>query len=292
MASYSAFEFYGIGVVADVKERGATTVMVTPREQRFAHQELVDTNPQREDKTVKTNNGERVVKATNNKAIECTWLAVNSMRKTAPDVRNGDEVLIYTLGDDRYFWMLLNTADHKRLETVIFAISADPNNPLKDDFSNAYFISLSSHEKQFMFRLNKVDGEVTGYTIECNAKDGYLSASDDFENGFFIKSKERVVGLENADRTTVQCDKEDANIYAPRNINLTAEERIAMRCKKLFAKCEDWEVNASNSYKVNTPNAEFSERITTPSAIINGVTHENHKHISNGPGKPTNGPQN
>lgn len=264
--------------------------MVSPREYRFAHQELVHSNPQREDKTVKTNTGERVVKATNNAAIPCIWLAYNSIRKTPPDVRHGDEVLIYTLGDDKFYWVELNSVDMKRLETVILAISADPAEAMKDDFSNAYFFSLSSHEKRIQLRLNKVTEEFTGYTIDINAKDGYLSASDDLDNAFYINSKDTQVGMENACTTTVVLDKEDIKAYAPRNIEYTAEERIQFRCKQFFANCEDWEVNASNSYKVNTPNAVFSDKITTPSAEINGILHENHRHICSKPGDPSKEP--
>lgn len=265
-------------------------IKATPREYRFAHQELVHSNPQTESVTLKTNQGEQVVEAVDDNSIEATWLAYNTTRKTAPDVRHGSEVMLYKLGDNKYYWTETNTQDMKRLESIIFAISADPNNAMDPNYSNAYFVSWSSHDKRLLVRINKVDGEFTGYTSEINAIDGYAQTVDDLGNVMFVNSRDTVVGLENADGTLVYLNKKDIIGYAPENIKLTAQQLMALKARSIALSCEDYECTATSSYKVNTPNAVFSNEITTPEATINGIKHSKHKHLEQGDGKPVSEP--
>lgn len=284
MDDLTAFRLVGIGVVADVKKLGSREIYVSPREERYAHQELVHNNPQKQSATVNNNGKEHVINATTNNSRPATWLAYNTTRKTPPDVRHGDEVQIYTVDDDTYYWIEMNTMDEKRLETVIFAISADPDNPMAEDYSNAYFFSWSSHQKRAHFRMNKVTDEYTGYSVEIDAKEGFAKIEDDLDNGVFIDSRNTITGMQNADGSHVVARKQDILGEAPRNISLKAGSKFTINCV-------DYECNATGSHKTNTPDAVFSTKITTPKAEINGIEHSTHSHIEQGDGKKVSEPK-
>lgn len=284
MDGLTAFKLHGVGIVAGVKELGSNEIFVTPREERYAHQELVHNNPQKQSTTVNSNGKERVVNSTTNNSRPANWLAYNTTRKTPPDVRHGDEVLIYTVGEEDYYWVEINTMDEKRLETVIFAISADPDNEMAKDYSNAYFFSWSSHQKRAHFRMNKVTDEFTGYSVEIDAKEGFAKIEDDLDNGVFIDSRNTITGMQNADGSHVVARKQDIIGDAPRNIDLTAGSKFTINCV-------DYVCNATGSHKTNTPNAEFSTKITTPKAVINGIEHSTHSHNEQGDGKKVSGPK-
>lgn len=304
MDKISVFEYWCIGDVASVKGLDAWDVKVTPREERFAHQELVHSNPQRQSTTLKSNGGELNVEAQSDSAITATWLGYNSMRKTPPNVRHGDQVLLYKLGETKYYWVEINTMDEKRLETVILAISADPDKKMdRVTWQNTYFMNFSSHDKRIHLRLNKVTEEFTGYSLDFDAKTGYAKLEDDLENAVFIDSRNTTVGFQNADGTTAYGQKQDLFGYAPRDMSFTAERNITAKCQKFQIDCTDYVCNASGSYNTTTPDAKFSTQVTVPKvnavtvAASSGVSSPSvkaggkeiteHDHISNEPGKPT-----
>lgn len=292
MDKISVFEYWCIGDVACVKGLDDWDIKVTPREERFAHQELVHSNPQRQSTTLKSNGGELNVEATSDSAVTATWLGLNSMRKTPPNVRHGDQVRIYKLGENKYYWVELNTMDEKRLETVILAISADPANKMdRVTWENTYFMNFSSHEKRIHLRLNKVTEEFTGYSLDFDAKTGYAKMEDDLENAVFIDSRNTTVGFQNADGTTSYGQKQDLFGYAPRDVTFTAERNITSNCQKFIINCKDYECNATGSHVTNTPDAVFSTKLTTPEATINGIDHSKHLHTEQGDGKDVSKPK-
>lgn len=291
MQDFSAFKLFSIGIVSGVKARGSHLITVIPREYRFAHQELMHSNPQVNKETLQVNDKESVTTGTLDNSIpNCKWLAFNTSRKTPPDVRHGDEVLIYQASDDTFYWVEMNSADMKRKETVIYAISADPSKPLKDDYSNGYFISVSSHDKHLHVRMNQVDGEFTGYTFEVDGKAGYAQLKDDLNNTLYIDSRNTFVGFENADETLCVARKQDLFMFAHHNIELTAEDTILMKCESLIQKCVNYSCTATGSYSVDTPNAVFSTKITSPKAQLGGIEHTEHSHMEKGDGKPVGKP--
>lgn len=292
MDKISVFEYWCVGDVTCVKGLNDWTIKVKPTEMRFAHQELVHSNPQKQSATLKTNGGEVVVESVSDNSVEATWLGLNSMRKTPPNVRHGDQVWIYKLGDKKYYWVELNTMDEKRLETVILAISADPSAPMdRVSWQNTYFMNFSSHEKRIHLRLNKVTEEFTGYSLDFNADTGYAKMEDDLENAVFIDSRNTTVGFQNADGTTAYGQKLDLFGYAPRDVNFNAERNITSTCQKFTINCTDYECNATGSHKTNTPNAVFNTKITTPKAEINGIEHSTHTHTEQGDGKDVSKPK-
>lgn len=291
MDKVSIFEFWCIGDVSAVKGLNSWEIQVTPREERFAHQELVHSNPQRQSNTIKSNGNDLVVEATSDNSVTATWLGVNSMRKTPPNVRHGSQVRLYKLGDKKYYWTEINTTDEKRLETVVLAISASDSAEMdRMNWSNTYFMSFSSHEKKIHLRMNKVTSEYTGYSLDIDGEDGYAKLNDDLDNAVFIDSRNTIVGFQNQDGTTAYGKKKDLFGYAPQDIFFTAERNITAKCKKFQIDCEDYVCNASSSHKTNTPDAVFSDKITTPLAEIDGIEHATHSHNEQGDGKPVSGP--
>ena len=242
----SKLHFHSIGRVSSVKERNSKEVMVMLTEWRFGTDEEIISLPTVDEISFATNEGEDNQRTVIDNSVPCIWLSLNSNRITAPDVRRDDRVLVWRLGDtERYFWTDFNDANVKRLETVIYAISADPKNGLKGDLSNAYFLAISSHDKHITLKTSQANGEPFGYTLQFNTGDGRVVLEDTDNNQFFLDSAETIIGMINAKKTSLLLDKKNIKGYAPDSMTFKAENTIS------FA-CTDFKIDASSSISENT----------------------------------------
>jgi len=217
-----------------------------PIEYRFGAVEDIVDNATVVETLINTPDGEEQLSIINNSSVEATWLNFNSNRRTAPDVRRNDNVIIWRLGDtDKYYWSDMNTSNVKRLETVVYAWSADPNNPMKDDLSNAYFLEVSTHNKTITLQTSQANGEPFGYTLQLNTDEGIFVLKDTDENEIYLNSAETIIGFINANLTELRLDKKNIIAYAPDSITMTAVNNINLNCKDLVVK-------ASNSVSVET----------------------------------------
>lgn len=271
----SQLHFHSWGLVARNKPRGTKTIRVFPIEYRMSvDEDVLDVVDLVEDQ-YDTDEGPEVIKVKRTNSIPAKWLKLNSNSKLAPDVRRNDHVLIWRLGDtDNYFWTDFNIANVKRLETKLYAWSADPDNPIKDDLSNAYWLELSTHDKHITLKTSMANGEPFSYTLQLNTGEGFFTLQDNVGNIMYMNSDETVIGFKNENGTYLKLDKKCIDGYAPDSINYTAVNTISFKCK-------DFKVEASNSmtFKTKTWTA------TTDTTTINGkqITFNADKVTSNAP---------
>lgn len=244
----SQLHFHSWGLVANIKPSDTKEVKVVPIEYRFGHLESVLDNPEPDGSSYETENGEEIVEVVKSSAVTAKWLKFNSNRITAPDVRRNDQVLIWRLGNtDRYYWSDMNVSNIKRLETVVYAWSADPKNPMKDDLSNAYFLEMSTHNKSITLQTSQANGEPFGYTLQLNTDEGRYVITDTAENIIYMDSAETVIGFKNALGAEFKLDKKNIYGYAPDGMNFKAANTVAFECK-------DFTLDATNSIKFDTKN--------------------------------------
>lgn len=245
----SQFHFETLAKVALTPEINAWDIEVMPTEKtNQAGTEVVAIN-QKESIQHKTYGGEDNVTVDTSNCIKATWLPWNTTRKTPPNVRRNDDVLIFRLGNSsKYYWVDNSTKNVKRLETILFAISGDSKNPMASDYSNAYFLEVSSHGKRISLHTSQANGEPFGYDIQLDTDDGKLTVIDTALNQIFLDSAETTIGAKNANGTRILLEKKNINAYAPDSIRYEAVNTIAF-------KCTDFKIDASNSFTLNASNS-------------------------------------
>lgn len=220
----SALRFFSYGLVARDKERNESFIDVIPTEIRFTAQEDVDKLEGSIDIEYKITRGVDYVTQTIGNTIPAQWIDFNTNRITPPDVKKDDLVLIWRLGEtDIYFWQDRNIANVKRLETVVYAFSADPKKPIKPDLSNAYYLMVGGHEGHITLKTSKANGEYCRFTHQINGMDGFIVTEDDLGNESLFDSKNTVIGFTNVNGTKFHLIKDTIIGSAPTKIGLSAK---------------------------------------------------------------------
>jgi len=176
--------------------------------------------------------------------IKAKWLSIgNANRVTAPNVRRGEEVMIYRLGNtDKYYWdTLKNHIKLRRLETVVYAFSgeADPSKEASLENENVYFFQISTHTKSVLFQTSQANGEPFGHSLQIDASIGKFIYADTADNYFTVESENKLIEMRNTDGTFFRLNGPDIEYYAPGNINGKAEGN------------NDLEVGGNHSAKVS-----------------------------------------
>jgi hypothetical protein len=165
------------------------------------------------------------------------WLQLASNRATAPDVRKGERVMIWKHSDaNKYYWQCLGMDDNlRKQETILLEISAksaDDDHTLTKD--NTYFLEISSHNKMITFSTSQDMGEPFAYIGQLNTGEGYFHLHDDVGNEILLDSTNTHIKLYNKDTTLVELNKKDINMYAPKDINGLADERVMIEAGKML----------------------------------------------------------
>ena len=263
----SQLKYYSRGIVTAEKARGENEIMVIPIEFRYISATRVEHIQETDRQVHKVGRGEDVVEVKTSNSIPARWLKFNSNRITPPDVMPDDEVLIWRMGDtDIYYWQDMNIANVKRTEEVTVAFAADPNGKMKDDLSNAYWMSVSTKDKHITLQTSMANGEPFAYTLQINTGDGNAQLTDHVGNVYYIDSANTIVGMENVNGTYFRLDKNVMYGYAPDEMNFHAENTISLKTKTFKIACDTYTCDAKDSYTVNTK----SYTVTCKNALIKG----------------------
>ena len=195
----SRLHFYSYGIVAKNKDLSSDLIEVVPSEdQSFLDGELTD-NIEKIEAEGEDHNGEKfktTVETTN--SIKAKWLSfTDTNRMTSPDVRRGEEVVIWRFGDtDQYWWFTLQQDKKlRRLETVIYGFSNVREENIEMKHDNMYWFEISTHRKNVRFHTSKNDDEPFAWDIQLNTKDGTFTIEDNDDGYFFYDAKKRIFAL-------------------------------------------------------------------------------------------------
>ena len=235
MAVQSNFHVYSLGVVAANKKLDSDLAYIYPTEvTSFTEGELTAESFSAETGGVDREGNEYQLSVEENASLEAKWLPLgNTNRRTPPDVRRGERVLLWRNADtDQFYWTSMGLDDHlRKLETVVYSVS-DTRDESKDSThpDNSYSMEFCTHTKQVTLRTVKEDGEPFAYTFQFNAKDGGVVLTDDVGNYIELDSADTVIRLENRMGTHLYLDKKDILAFAPNEINMEASNRILFTC--------------------------------------------------------------
>lgn len=242
----SQLKFYSYGIVLKDLVVGEDSIKVMPMEFRLGTRVKIDDEVATEELSHGVAGGEDTVKMTTGKSITARWLKFDSNRVFAPNVMREEQVMIYRLGDtDVYYWQDFNVANVKRLETVVYAFSADPTKKMADDLSNAYMIMVSTHDKHITIQTSKANGEPFAYTVQLNTDEGNFQLTDDIGNTFYLDSAAETIGAVNSAGSSLKIQGQDMFGDVPAGIYLKAGQIVDVNVPFMICNVEDMQITGN-----------------------------------------------
>jgi hypothetical protein len=226
----SQLTLHSIGYVAENKALKSRRVNCIPVEDAAGLDGESTFNPLQQTLQGTDSNGKQYdVKATQDASYDCEWLPGTSNRVTPPDVRRGELVEIWRLGDtDQYYWRCMGLRDNLRvLETVIFAFNASPKEGGKGvDITQCYFVEFSAHNKAITLGTSKANGEPFAYTMQYNTGEGTWFNMDDVGNLFELDSSDNRLQMLNADGSFVKIERKVVDIKGDEMVRITSGDSV------------------------------------------------------------------
>lgn len=253
----SGLRLYSVGRAANNKALNSKELEVTPIEQlNMLDGELVSVPFDSEVSGQKADGSEYSAKVTLNTALTATWFPMGSNRKTPPDVRRGERVILWRYMDtDQFYWTETGWDDHlRRLETVHYRWSATADEAADmEDPSNFYHLSISTHEGLIHLETMLANKEKAKYALQINTKEGIVGLADDFGNFWQLESVEKIISFQNGEGTLWQLDKRKIYGYAPDQMHVIADNKIHFVTKDFLLETQTGQINASSSFGIKTP---------------------------------------
>lgn len=256
-AVVSKLKFYSLGLVAKNKPLSSKTIEVTPIENfPMINGEVTDNIDKYKAKSVDASGSVKNVEVETTITIKATWLPINnSNRKTAPDLRRGETVVLYQFADsDKYWWnTLFDDNVLRRLETAVYAFSNNSKENIQDDSDSTYYLEVSTHRKLMHVHTSKNDGEPFAYDIQIDAKNGAVTITDDVGNFFVLNSKDRRLTMSNADGSVVDINKKVIDLTSTDAINLSTKV-LSMKAEKIIgAGGSSVNISGGSSVTISSP---------------------------------------
>ncbi len=268
----SKMRFYSVGIVAANKLLSSKEVEVSPMEDlTMLDGELDDA---RVETKAKGKNAEGQAYDTNVKmsnTVRATWLAFGSgNRLTPPDVRRGERVMLFQFADaDKFYWIDI-MADNRlrKLERVIWAISATKDEAADTDAKHSYYLEMDSHNGLVALHTSQANGEPFGYDLQINAKEGRVVLMDTINNHFLLDSGQQKLHLENAAGSYLDITKQKAKLFTGDSVDIETQT-YTLNCQTSTTNSNQTTVNGSSSVLVNGGFVQINGRsnigLTAPS---------------------------
>lgn len=293
----SALSIYSIGIVAANKKLDSDLIEVVPTEQvNFVDGELTDNKEELKVSSEDYSGAAWEETLVTTPSITAKWFPLGCVtRKTAPDVRRGEKVILFKFGDaDEYHWVEWEQGKKlRRLETISYALSNNSKEDISDTPDSTYWLEWSTHRKVVHLHTSKNDGEPFAWDIQLDTKEGNLTIKDDDGRIIFIQSKEDKIHMENKAKSFVDLDKKNITVECRETLTLNAKDikingrsSIATNTRTHTIKdssfthnssswattASRWSVNSS-SPSFNAPTVRFSSNIN-----VGGISYAS-KHV-------------
>lgn len=191
-------------------------------------------------------------------SVTAKWMGDGGNRMTAPDVREGTPVAIYRYGDsDQLLWTLHGVdTKTKRLETVVWGFSANPNLDENAEFSldNYYTFEISTHTGKVGFMTSQANGEKTKYQFQVDAQAGTVLLGDGEGNIIATDSMSHTTSVRNQDGSEITLAKMNILIKCADTFGISADKLLSIICKQMLVSAQDVNVvaPAGVNIKANT----------------------------------------
>jgi hypothetical protein len=228
MSDISQLKVYSVGIVAANKSLNSHDIEATPIENTsMLDGELTDNVVQTHSKATDASGAAYETQVPATATVKATWLPLEGggNRLTAPDVRRGERVILYRFADEDRFWWVTQGQDMRlrKLETVIWGISASREESDGINPEKMYWMEWSTHKKMIHLHTSRADGEPFAYDIQLNTKDGTLVIQDDDGQQLSLDSRERIWQIINRDGSKVEVNKREIFLHAEDRIRITTQ---------------------------------------------------------------------
>ena len=293
----SKLRFYSFGLVTADKKEGTNSTWVTPTEAvPFMDGDVTSKVTTFTAKGVNKDGKPYTVKLKGSTSVRAEWLPWNSNRYTAPDLKEGELVILMKFGDvDRYYWISTGmTDDLRRLESIMWGASAEPD-PSKEliPYENIYTVEVDTKRKYIKINTTKANNEPFAYVIELDTEYGKFTVKDDDGNHIFLDSAKNIIQAKNKQLTEVTIDKKTIYSYAKDLMEFHCDGKV-----KGYVK-EHTDLECDGPVVWRAPTMQFGEDDAVESSVLGDThaaghklledTHNLHRHIGN-LGIPTSPP--
>ena len=214
----SLFRTMSIGTAAENLPLDSEFLEIAPQEQLpMLNGELTQAPTEYEARSSDANNVAYEEKQMTTSTLRARWKGLyQPNRMTPPNIRRGEQVLIFQYADaDEYFWDAMGNSQNRRMETVVFAFSATPDEDAGEMTpENSYTVEISAHHKQLAIKTSAANGERTTYEVAIDAGDGNVKVVDGEDNGFVLDTPNKQLKLYNGDGSFVEVVGKTINIEA------------------------------------------------------------------------------
>lgn len=248
----SAFRMVSKGIVLQDKADGSDMILVDPIEIFPMDNGPVKAHDRKIESTyVDTQGVQKTAKAEAGSGVQAKWIAAESNRETAPDVRVGETVNLYQYADDpKYYW---NTAarepELRGKERVRFSFSNKDERNKEYDSDTSYWFEFDTKNKKIHLHTSDNDGEACTYDFVFDTRAGSFSLTDNLGNSIVL-------------------DSTSGSLVA------TTTEEIVMNTKRFIVNAQSSStINAAQTSTINTPNSTINasavSTINTPHHVEN-----------------------
>lgn len=279
----SELKFYSYAIVAKNKDLDSDLIEAVPTEDSgYLDGEITDDITKIEAQGTDKDNKSFKNTIESTASVEAKWLSfTDTNRMTSPDVRRGEEVVLWRFGDtDQYWWTTLKQDNKlRRLETVIYGYNNLSEENTAGDHTNMYWIEISTHRKHVTLHTAKNDKEPFMWDFQLDTKNGVFTIDDNDGGYFFYDAKNKHFKMKNKDESYFQIDKKTAYLYTLDKITIEtnhfeviAKQDIKMTTRDYSLTTSSYKVKAA-SWLTTVPTANFSSTVKSGGPMYNGGTN-------------------
>lgn len=157
--------------------------------------------------------------------LKCLYRDETSNRAFPPDIRKGEEVIIYNYGDDNtWYWKSSARNDNaRRTETYRISVSGTLDNTAESSDDNTYFLELDTRRShRIRLSTSNANGETFRYQLNLDADAGSVFLGDDAGNQIYINSAQPRLCMKNASNSLIDLNDKNIVIMAERDISIVS----------------------------------------------------------------------
>lgn len=218
-------EYHGYAV-ADKEENSRTLKVYVPELLPFLTGEVWATEIIN-NITTKNKSGEFNSNLKTSNFITAIYRDNTSNRAFPPDVRAGEQVIVYNTGDsDTWYWKSEGRNDNlRKTETIRYAANATTDSAPDLDDNNTYFFEIDTRRKKHVLISTSTKlGEKHAYLFRIDTDTSTVTLTDDIGNSFIMESEVPRVGMKNSKNSLIDLNKENINVSCTGDITMVSHK--------------------------------------------------------------------